>query len=76
MSLVNLGEGGGGGDGIGFSWYSTVLKSFVFQTMVEMNKVMDPQKTMKVMQEFEKESTKMGMSEEMSEFQSFLHTYF
>ncbi|XP_076445008.1 charged multivesicular body protein 2b-like [Babylonia areolata] len=35
------------------------------KTMVEMNKVMDPQKTLQVMQEFEKESTKMGMSEEM-----------
>jgi hypothetical protein len=35
--------------------------------MQQMNKVMDPQKTAKVMQEFEKESTKMEMSEEMSE---------
>ncbi|ESO84176.1 hypothetical protein LOTGIDRAFT_203267 [Lottia gigantea] len=35
------------------------------KTMVEMNKVMDPQKTMKMMQDFEKESTKMGMTEEM-----------
>ena len=31
-----------------------------------MNKVMDPQKTARMMQEFEKESTKMEMSEEMS----------
>lgn len=36
------------------------------QTMQEMNKVMDPQKTAKMMQDFEKESMKMGMSEEMS----------
>ncbi|XP_076466306.1 charged multivesicular body protein 2b-like [Babylonia areolata] len=35
------------------------------KTMTEMNKVMDPQKTMQVMQEFEKQSTKMGMTEEM-----------
>lgn len=35
------------------------------KTMVQMNKVMDPQKTMKTMQEFEKESMKMGMTEEM-----------
>ncbi|KAL3884117.1 hypothetical protein ACJMK2_030339 [Sinanodonta woodiana] len=35
------------------------------KTMQQMNKVMDPMKTAKVMQEFEKESTKMGMSEEM-----------
>ena len=42
------------------SWFCCV------QTMTEMNKVMDPQKTMQIMKEFEKESTKMGMSEEMS----------
>ncbi|KAL8584367.1 hypothetical protein ACOMHN_031987 [Nucella lapillus] len=35
------------------------------KTMVEMNKVMDPQKTLQTMQDFEKESTKMAMSEEM-----------
>ena len=34
--------------------------------MQEMNKVMDPQKTAKMMQEFERENAKMGMSEEMS----------
>ena len=36
--------------------------------MQEMNKVMDPQKTAKMMQEFERENAKMGMSEEMSKF--------
>lgn len=39
--------------------------------MTQMNKVMDPQKTMQVLKEFEKESTKMEMSEEMSEFSLF-----
>ena len=34
--------------------------------MQSMNKVMDPQKTAKMMQEFERENAKMGMSEEMS----------
>ena len=34
--------------------------------MQQMNKVMDPQKTAKMMQDFEKEATKMEMSEEMS----------
>ena len=34
--------------------------------MTEMNKAMDPQKTMQIMKEFEKQSTKMDMSEEMS----------
>lgn len=37
------------------------------QTMQQMNKVMDPQKLAGQMQEFSKESMKMGMSEEMSE---------
>ena len=36
------------------------------QTMVQMNKVTDPQKTMQTMQQFEKESAKMEMTEEMS----------
>ncbi|XP_052243574.1 charged multivesicular body protein 2b-like isoform X2 [Dreissena polymorpha] len=35
------------------------------KTMQQMNKVMDPQKTAKMMQEFTKESMKMEMSEEM-----------
>lgn len=35
------------------------------KTMQQMNKVMDPQKTAKMMQEFERENAKMGMSEEM-----------
>jgi hypothetical protein len=34
--------------------------------MQQMNKVMDPQKTMKVLQDFEKESMKMEMTEDMS----------
>ena len=36
--------------------------------MQAMNKVMDPQKTAKMMQEFERENAKMGMSEEMSKY--------
>ena len=36
--------------------------------MTQMNKVMDPQKMAKTMQEFSKESTKMEMTEEMSMF--------
>ena len=43
--------------------------------MQQMNKVMDPQKTAKMMQEFERENAKMGMSEEMSKI-SFLHFSF
>lgn len=39
---------------------STTTKS-----MQQMNKVMDPQKTAKMMQDFERESAKMGMTEEM-----------
>lgn len=35
------------------------------KTMQQMNKVMDPQKTAKMMQEFERENAKMGMTEEM-----------
>lgn len=35
------------------------------KTMTQMNKVMDPKKTMKMMQDFQQESTKMEMSEEM-----------
>ncbi|GAB1605038.1 charged multivesicular body protein 2b-like [Argonauta hians] len=35
------------------------------KTMTDMNKVMDPKKTMKMMQDFQRESTKMEMSEEM-----------
>ena len=41
---------------------------FSNQTMQLMNKVMDPQKTAKIMQEFKREYAKMGMSEEMSKF--------
>ena len=33
-----------------------------------MNKVMDPQKTAKTMQEFTKQSAKMDMTEEMSKW--------
>ena len=36
------------------------------QAMTDMNKVMDPQKTAKTMQEFTKQSAKMDMTEEMS----------
>lgn len=35
------------------------------KTMTQINKVMDPKKTMKMMQDFQRESTKMEMSEEM-----------
>lgn len=35
--------------------------------MGNMNKVMDPMKTAKTMHEFERQSAKMEMSEEMSE---------
>lgn len=34
--------------------------------MQQMNKVMDPQKMAKTMQDFERENAKMGMTEEMS----------
>ena len=36
--------------------------------MGAINKQMNPQQVMKMMQKFEEESTKMDMSEEMSEF--------
>ncbi|XP_029936918.1 charged multivesicular body protein 2Ba [Myripristis murdjan] len=35
------------------------------KTMQEVNKKMDPQKTLKTMQDFQKENMKMGMTEEM-----------
>ncbi|XP_064613965.1 charged multivesicular body protein 2b-like [Liolophura sinensis] len=35
------------------------------KTMTQMNKVMDPQKTMQMMKEFERENAKMEMTEEM-----------
>ncbi len=35
--------------------------------MTSMNKVMDPQKTAKTLQEFNKQNAKMEMTEEMSE---------
>ena len=38
----------------------------MLQTMVDMNKVMDPMKTAKTMQEFEKQNMKMEMTEELS----------
>lgn len=38
----------------------------LLQTMTQMNKVMDPQKTMQMMKEFERENAKMEMTEEMS----------
>ena len=37
------------------------------QAMQDMNKVMDPQKTARTMQEFSKQNAKMEMTEEMSE---------
>ena len=41
---------------------------FLFQTMGQMNKVMDPMKTAKVMQDFERQNAKMEMTEEMSTY--------
>ena len=41
--------------------------------MQQMNKVMDPMKTAKMMQDFEKESTKMGMTEDMSKYHFTCH---
>ena len=38
------------------------------KTMTAMNKAMDPQKTAKMMQDFQKETMKMEMSEEMSKY--------
>ena len=49
---------------------------FMFiQAMTDMNKVMDPQKTAKTMQEFTKQSAKMDMTEEMSKCK-FLQVFF
>lgn len=39
-----------------------------FQTMQAVNKKMDPQKTLKTMQDFQKENMKMDMTEDMSEW--------
>ena len=36
--------------------------------MTDMNKIMDPQKTAKTLQEFERQNAKMEMTDEMSEF--------
>lgn len=44
------------------------------QTMQTVNKKMDPQKTLKTMQDFQKENMKMGMTEEMSE-DTHMHIY-
>ncbi len=42
-----------------------------------MNKVMDPQKTARTMQEFSKQNAKMEMTEEMSEsFDYYKHSIF
>lgn len=38
--------------------------------MQAINKKMDPQKTLKAMQDFQKENMKMGMTEDMSEWPS------
>lgn len=43
-----------------------VTVSISVQTMQAVNKKMDPQKTLKTMQDFQKENMKMGMTEEMS----------
>ena len=49
---------------------------FMFiQAMTDMNKVMDPQKTAKTMQQFTKQSAKMDMTEEMSKCK-FLQVFF
>lgn len=40
------------------------------QTMQAVNKKMDPQKTLKTMQDFQKENMKMGMTEDMSEWRA------
>lgn len=40
------------------------------QTMQAINKKMDPQKTLKTMQDFQKENMKMGMTEDMSEWRA------
>ena len=44
----------------------SVCLSVSLQTMQAVNKKMDPQKTLKTMQDFQKENMKMGMTEEMS----------
>jgi hypothetical protein len=43
-----------------------MYKWSVLQSMVAMNKVMDPQKTAETMRAFERENAKMEMTEEMS----------
>lgn len=47
-----------------FSLHLTCLSCT--QTMQAVNKKMDPQKTLKTMQDFQKENMKMGMTEDMS----------
>ena len=42
--------------------------------MQAVNKKMDPQKTLKTMQDFQKENMKMGMTEEMSKDMQYTHT--
>lgn len=42
--------------------------------MQAVNKKMDPQKTLKTMQDFQKENMKMGMTEDMSKDTQRIHT--
>ena len=43
-----------------------------FQTMVSMNKIMDPRKTAETMHAFERENAKMEMTDEMSRLLQFI----
>lgn len=42
--------------------------------MQAINKKMDPQKTLKTMQDFQKENMKMGMTEDMSKWHVHVYT--
>jgi hypothetical protein len=39
---------------------------YFFKTMERMNKIQNPTETARIMQEFEKQNMKMGMTDEMS----------
>ena len=52
---------------VAFEVKCDVLVLFSFQTMTDMNKIMDPMKTAQTMQEFQKQNMKMEMTEETSE---------
>jgi hypothetical protein len=55
---------------------SFFFSSLIFKTMEKMNKIQNPAETARIMQEFEKQNMKMGMTDEMSLFIFLTSNYF